>query len=207
MIDEGFDPDFAPELNHQLAALEIGRPSNKDGDVRDLRSLLWSSINNHTSRDLDQAEAAERVSVGIRPHRDRRCRFRRTDRVADLNSHWQAQIKRWATEIVFLESLRHIDHVGNIGRDRKSADRKNKLAAEPQIPIDRVLSAVAALGRELTGQYEVIEKPSLMASTGANTPVTMSPNLLDSPLKHFQRPSSTPIIFAEKHSMNWMWSL
>jgi VacB/RNase II family 3'-5' exoribonuclease len=34
--------------------------------VRDLRSLLWSSIDNDSSRDLDQAEAAERVSAGIR---------------------------------------------------------------------------------------------------------------------------------------------
>ena len=34
--------------------------------MRDLRSLLWSSIDNDTSRDLDQAEAAERVSAGIR---------------------------------------------------------------------------------------------------------------------------------------------
>ena len=31
-----------------------------------MRSLLWSSIDNDTSRDLDQAEAAERVSAGIR---------------------------------------------------------------------------------------------------------------------------------------------
>ena len=34
--------------------------------MRDLRSLLWSSIDNDTSRDLDQAEVAERVSGGIR---------------------------------------------------------------------------------------------------------------------------------------------
>lgn len=36
------------------------------GDARDLRSLPWSSIDNDTSRDLDQAEVAERVSGGIR---------------------------------------------------------------------------------------------------------------------------------------------
>ena len=34
--------------------------------MRDLRSLLWSSIDNDSSRDLDQAEVAERVSGGIK---------------------------------------------------------------------------------------------------------------------------------------------
>ncbi len=66
MIDQGFDPDFSPEVAQQLAALKT-RPAPKiDADVRDLRSLLWSSIDNDTSKDLDQAEAAERVSGGIR---------------------------------------------------------------------------------------------------------------------------------------------
>lgn len=66
MIDEGFDPDFSPEVGQQLAALKTRATSSTDGDVRDLRSMLWSSIDNDTSRDLDQAEAAERVSAGIR---------------------------------------------------------------------------------------------------------------------------------------------
>jgi VacB/RNase II family 3'-5' exoribonuclease len=66
MIDEGFDPDFPPEVGRQLAALETQTASSADAGVRDLRSLLWSSIDNDTSRDLDQAEAAERVSAGIR---------------------------------------------------------------------------------------------------------------------------------------------
>ena len=66
MIDEGFDPDFPPEAGQQLAALKARPAPSIGADVRDLRSLLWSSIDNDTSRDLDQAEAAERVSAGIR---------------------------------------------------------------------------------------------------------------------------------------------
>src|SRR5579864_2416850 len=66
MIDEGFDPDFPPEVGRQLAALKTQTAPGTDAGVRDLRSLLWSSIDNDTSRDLDQAEVAERVSAGIR---------------------------------------------------------------------------------------------------------------------------------------------
>jgi VacB/RNase II family 3'-5' exoribonuclease len=66
MIDEGFQPDFPPEVARQLDALKTRAESGPDAGVRDLRSLLWSSIDNDTSRDLDQAEAAERVSAGIR---------------------------------------------------------------------------------------------------------------------------------------------
>jgi len=66
MIDQGFDPDFPPAVSQQLAALQTRIAPATGGDVRDLRSLLWSSIDNDTSRDLDQAEAAERVSARIR---------------------------------------------------------------------------------------------------------------------------------------------
>ncbi len=66
MIEEGFEPDFPPGVDEQLAALKPAALNGTDGNVRDLRSLLWSSIDNDTSRDLDQAEVAERVSGGIR---------------------------------------------------------------------------------------------------------------------------------------------
>ena len=66
MIDEGFDPDFPPGVDQQLVTLKARAAPAADGDVRDLRALLWSSIDNDTSRDLDQIEAAERVNGGIR---------------------------------------------------------------------------------------------------------------------------------------------
>ncbi len=66
MLAEGFQPDFSSAVVQQVEALQ-GRNGSVIGDgVRDLRSLLWSSIDNDSSRDLDQAEAAERVSGGIR---------------------------------------------------------------------------------------------------------------------------------------------
>ena len=74
MIDQGFEPDFPPEVMRQMEALGTlealanqapASPVLIPG-IRDLRSLLWSSIDNDSSRDLDQAEVAERVGTGIR---------------------------------------------------------------------------------------------------------------------------------------------
>ncbi len=66
MIDNGFHPDFSPEVEHQMAALRAQTALPEHAGVKDLRALLWSSIDNDTSRDLDQAEYAERVAAGIR---------------------------------------------------------------------------------------------------------------------------------------------
>src|ERR1700732_4746446 len=66
MIHEGFTPDFAPGTDAQIADLKNRRAPNADDGVRDLRTLLWSSIDNDTSRDLDPIEVAERVDGGIR---------------------------------------------------------------------------------------------------------------------------------------------
>ena len=66
MIEHGFDPDFPPAVDKQVAALGDGPSPAPAGDMRDLRSLLWSSIDNDTSRDLDQIEVAERADGGIR---------------------------------------------------------------------------------------------------------------------------------------------
>jgi VacB/RNase II family 3'-5' exoribonuclease len=61
----GFEPDFSPAIQQQLAELRGHPPQIAAGkDVRDLRSLLWSSIDNDTSRDLDQIEVAERLPNG-----------------------------------------------------------------------------------------------------------------------------------------------
>jgi exoribonuclease-2 len=65
MLEHGFEPDFPPEAAQQLADLRAHPPQMAPGgDIRDLRQLLWSSIDNETSRDLDQIEAAERLPTG-----------------------------------------------------------------------------------------------------------------------------------------------
>ncbi len=65
MIARGFEPDFPPEVGQQLAQLRAHPPQvSAGGDVRDMRNLLWSSIDNDTSRDLDQIEVAERQADG-----------------------------------------------------------------------------------------------------------------------------------------------
>jgi exoribonuclease-2 len=61
----GFEPDFPPAALQQLATLQSQPPPVTPATgVRDLRDLLWSSIDNDTSRDLDQLEVADRLPGG-----------------------------------------------------------------------------------------------------------------------------------------------
>jgi VacB/RNase II family 3'-5' exoribonuclease len=65
MIDEGFEPDFPPNVEREVRALnEAAILSGVEGEARDLRGLLWSSIDNEESRDLDQVEFLERLPDG-----------------------------------------------------------------------------------------------------------------------------------------------
>jgi VacB/RNase II family 3'-5' exoribonuclease len=65
MLRYGFEPDFPPQVPEQLANLKDRPPQiGATPRTRDLRNLLWSSIDNDTSRDLDQIEVAEEASSG-----------------------------------------------------------------------------------------------------------------------------------------------
>lgn len=66
MIHEGFSPDFPPGTAEQIASLRRQVPAVPMDGLADLRNLLWSSIDNDNSRDLDQIEVAERIDGGIR---------------------------------------------------------------------------------------------------------------------------------------------
>jgi exoribonuclease-2 len=65
MLARGFEPNFPPATQQQLADIRAHPPQLAPSDkVRDLRGLLWSSIDNDTSKDLDQIEVAERLPNG-----------------------------------------------------------------------------------------------------------------------------------------------
>lgn len=71
MQEAGFVPDLPPAAAAEAQRIAPWRPAPGDGR-RDLRGLLWSSIDNPESRDLDQIEYAEplpggaiRILVGI----------------------------------------------------------------------------------------------------------------------------------------------
>jgi VacB/RNase II family 3'-5' exoribonuclease len=71
LTEYGFEPDYPAAVQQEVAALQT-HPPERNPAAEDLRNLLWSSIDNDTSRDLDQIECAEtlpdgrtRVLIGI----------------------------------------------------------------------------------------------------------------------------------------------
>jgi exoribonuclease-2 len=64
MIEHGFQPDFPQGTETEVAAIQAHPQTPAAPGAQDLRGLLWSSIDNDTSKDLDQIEWAERLPDG-----------------------------------------------------------------------------------------------------------------------------------------------
>jgi exoribonuclease-2 len=64
MIEHGFQPDFPAGTDKELAAIQAHPELPAAPGAQDLRNLLWSSIDNDTSKDLDQIEWAEQLPDG-----------------------------------------------------------------------------------------------------------------------------------------------
>jgi exoribonuclease R len=63
MIERGLLPDYSPEALAELDRIRAASPGAEQ-PARDLRHLLWCSIDNDDSRDLDQLTVAEPMSTG-----------------------------------------------------------------------------------------------------------------------------------------------
>ena len=64
MIEHGFQPDFPAGADTELVAIQAQPEPPAARAIQDLRSLPWSSIDNDTSKDLDQIEWAEQLPDG-----------------------------------------------------------------------------------------------------------------------------------------------
>jgi ribonuclease R len=63
MLDNGLQPDFPAAVDAQVR--QITAPASAgDAQIRDLRTLLWCSIDNDDSKDLDQLSVADPQAAG-----------------------------------------------------------------------------------------------------------------------------------------------
>ncbi len=63
MVERGLEPDFAPPVKTELDRIP-GAASPAGEGIRDLRGLLWCSIDNDDSKDLDQLSVSESLPGG-----------------------------------------------------------------------------------------------------------------------------------------------
>lgn len=63
MLEKGFIPDFSEAIDRELKS--INEPAAPHDSIRDLRKLLWVSIDNEDSKDLDQLTYVEGNTIYI----------------------------------------------------------------------------------------------------------------------------------------------
>ena len=83
MQERGLLPDFSAAALQQIEAIAAAAAETGQA-IRDLRGLLWASIDNDDSRDLDQLSVAQPSGRGGEDlGGDRRCRCHRPRALAD----------------------------------------------------------------------------------------------------------------------------
>lgn len=63
MLERGFTPDFSEAVEEELE--KIQKPAKPESSIRDLRQWMWVSIDNETSKDLDQLTFAEKDRIYV----------------------------------------------------------------------------------------------------------------------------------------------
>jgi exoribonuclease II len=104
MHEAGFKPEFGPGVAEQVDEIRTSLrkefvQAEPGFGVPDLRNLVWSSIDNDTSRDLDQIEVAERIADGIRVHVAIADVARAVEQDSPIDKHAQAQTQTIYTAV------------------------------------------------------------------------------------------------------------
>lgn len=94
MQDNGFLIEFPPEVTAQLSVLKEISPTIT-GPIKDLRSLLWCSIDNDDSEDLDQLSVAEATPTGVKIL----VAIADVDHIASKNSVYESHAKQNTTSV------------------------------------------------------------------------------------------------------------
>ena len=63
MLDRGLEPSMPSAAIQQLRGIQ-GPARDAEQSIRDLRQLIWCSIDNNSSMDLDQLTVAEKLPAG-----------------------------------------------------------------------------------------------------------------------------------------------
>ena len=179
MLQDGFQLDFAPGTDQQLAALRDRPSPQPEPGVLDLRGLDWSSIDNDTSRDLDQIEAAERVAGGIRIRVGIADVDSAVAKDSPIDQHAAQQTTTVYTAVKIFPMLPEALSTDltslNVGEDRAALVVEFVVGADGQIASSQIYRAVVQNHGQLT--YNDVG-PWLEGTADASTRVTGSRDLM-----------------------------